>query len=76
MSVKSTLVVMTNLARLHYIQGCRNFPDMHFNMAFTYMHGASHVFAVDRPSILILMVREPNLPTKVTWTNLPSSKLF
>ena len=43
---------------LDYIQGCRIFQEMRFNILFGKMYGASHIFAVDEFSILILNVQD------------------
>ena len=38
---------MTNYVRLSYSQECCNFLGMNFHIVFTWMSGASHIFAVD-----------------------------
>ena len=45
---------------------------MHFNIVFTLMNGASHIFAVDELTVLIRIVR--GLPSKIRLAILFTSK--
>ena len=51
-----------------YILRAPKFPDIHFNMVFTSVYGASPIFAADELFILFIMVRDllfSVVPTKI-----------